>query len=731
MIPTTLVYHNHAGAGFDSPIRLPGLWDGTVNWIDYAGNGQPGLLLTGNAGMNNSTDIIPTTRLYRVDTSAANPFVEVPNTGLPDVWNGSISVGDFNNDGYADIAMNGLTATEAPADVYINQRDGTFMAAGTALPHSSGLALAWGDFNGDQSLDLAVTGILEGGAYHTKVFINANPPAPSRTLAAPTTQAACWDGADRLILLWQPPASSPTPPPALTYNLRLGTTDAGIEFLDPSSDLASGAHRLPEPGSASTRHFAILTGLTPGQTYSWSVQAEDAAYVGGPFSPSSSIPYGQVIARDDQASTTPNQPVTIDVLGNDNQADFGPLAVFSMENGQHGKVTRAAGGALTYTPDKDFVGTDSFAYYAIGTDSHYCTSARVTITVVHSDCFPPTDIHLSNNKVSEGLPAGALVGTFSADDKDNPLDFFTYTLVSNTCPEYNNDLFAIQGDRLLTAAPLDHRRCGTYTIRVRVTDNGGKTLEKDFTIYALASPPALSWLDLAGAAHPGPASVQMTQNGAQVPFKLALLAEDAGTAEQLTWSIASQPAHGQASAGEATVPGQTKLDVTYIPEMGYTGDDAFTVRVTDPYGNTADIPVQVTIIPGNQPPTLDPIPDQVYLANSGPQVIELSGIGPGAGETGQNVTVGVDVYPAGGPIQNAQVVYPYENDPSRGQVQFTVGAGSGQFAMMVTVYDGQTASGSFSQKFTVTVNPAQGEGPVSVYLPWVSRGTGGSLLYRR
>jgi hypothetical protein len=276
-----------------------------------------------------------------------------------------------------------------------------------------------------------------------------------------------------------------------------------------------------------------------------------------------------------------------------------------------------------------------------------------------------------------------------------------------------------------------------------VTDNGGKSLEKDFTVSTLASPPSLSWLDAAGVAHSGPASVQMSQNSTPVPFKLVLLAEDAGTAEQLTWSIAAAPVHGQASAGETTVPGQAKPDITYTPNTDYAGEDTFTVRVTDPYGNQADIAVNVTInapvVPVNEPPTLDAIANQVYQAGSGlQQVIDLSGISAGAGESGQSVTISVEVSPTDGPIQNVQAVYPYQSDPSRGQIQFTVEQGEGQVTFTVTVSDGQPDNGSFSQQFTVTVEPAPTPTPdptsvpitepgVSIYLPWVSRGAEESL----
>jgi hypothetical protein len=89
---------------------------------------------------------------------------------------------------------------------------------------------------------------------------------------------------------------------------------------------------------------------------------------------------------------------------------------------------------------------------------------------------PPTDIHLSNQSITEGQPIGTLVGTLTTIDP-NPGDSFTYLLVSGESDFY------ILGDQLFSAQVFDYELQDSYAIRVRSTDSGDLSYEEDFTIY--------------------------------------------------------------------------------------------------------------------------------------------------------------------------------------------------------------------------------------------------------
>ncbi len=82
------------------------------------------------------------------------------------------------------------------------------------------------------------------------------------------------------------------------------------------------------------------------------------------------------VANDDAASTLRTQPVTIDVLVNDQGQGLSVTQVASPANG----TASLQGGQVVYTPERAFVGTDTFTYQA--TDQFGQTDeARVTVTV--------------------------------------------------------------------------------------------------------------------------------------------------------------------------------------------------------------------------------------------------------------------------------------------------------------------------------------------------------------
>ena len=94
-------------------------------------------------------------------------------------------------------------------------------------------------------------------------------------------------------------------------------------------------------------------------------------------------------AQDDQATTTANTPVTIDVLANDTDADGDMLTVVAVSQGTHGAVSIQAAQSVQYTPDAGFQGSDRFTYTL--SDSRGETAlATVSLTVTPEGLFLDT-----------------------------------------------------------------------------------------------------------------------------------------------------------------------------------------------------------------------------------------------------------------------------------------------------------------------------------------------------
>jgi len=88
----------------------------------------------------------------------------------------------------------------------------------------------------------------------------------------------------------------------------------------------------------------------------------------------------------------------------------------------------------------------------------------------------PTNILLSNSSVLESAPVGSVVGTLTGVDPD-PGDTATFTLTSNA-----DGKFQIVGNELRVASGLDFETQTSHTISIRVSDNGGNSFVKAFTI---------------------------------------------------------------------------------------------------------------------------------------------------------------------------------------------------------------------------------------------------------
>lgn len=93
-------------------------------------------------------------------------------------------------------------------------------------------------------------------------------------------------------------------------------------------------------------------------------------------------------------------------------------------------------------------------------------------------------LELSGNRVAENQPAGTEVGVFTTQGPSN----YSYALVSGS------PLFSIEGDRLLTAAPLNYEENSEVTIEVQSKDpNDTVVTTRKFTIVVedVNDPPVL------------------------------------------------------------------------------------------------------------------------------------------------------------------------------------------------------------------------------------------------
>src|SRR5205809_3870165 len=90
--------------------------------------------------------------------AVAQQFTEInPSLAKPPqpcvVW------GDYDGDGDLDVLVAGLGSHDIPFTILYRNTGGTFADSGIVLPGLSRATAAWGDYDGDGDLDLAMTGL--------------------------------------------------------------------------------------------------------------------------------------------------------------------------------------------------------------------------------------------------------------------------------------------------------------------------------------------------------------------------------------------------------------------------------------------------------------------------------------------------------------------------------------------------------------------------------------------
>ncbi|MCX6335395.1 MAG: VCBS repeat-containing protein [Bacteroidia bacterium] len=148
------IYNNNGDSTFteQTGIELTGLSDSSTDWGDYDNDGDQDVLLTGWSGSN------PVSKIY--SNNGNNSFTEQTGIALTGVQRGSVSWGDYDNDGFLDVLLTGYnTSGTAISKIYRNNIDNSFTEQ--TIINLEGVAyssVAWGDYNNDGYLDVIMTG---------------------------------------------------------------------------------------------------------------------------------------------------------------------------------------------------------------------------------------------------------------------------------------------------------------------------------------------------------------------------------------------------------------------------------------------------------------------------------------------------------------------------------------------------------------------------------------------
>ncbi|MBA4607557.1 tandem-95 repeat protein [Aeromicrobium sp. Marseille-Q0843] len=313
--------------------------------------------------------------------------------------------------------------------------------------------------------------------------------------------------------------------------------------------------------------------------------------------------FAEETAVEDGVATPQNTPQDIplsDVVSPSGKP-LDPTTVTVPDGPDHGEVTvDPTTGELTYTPDPGYSGDDEF-------------EVRVCDTSVPAQCTTVTiGVEVSANAVAaaDDSATTALGTEVDVDVRDNDSSASGQALAHptvTTAPEHGTAV--VDADGLVTYTP-EAGFSGEDTFEYRVCDTSTPTPVCDTATVTVTVVNAFTNTPLASD------GVETDQDEA-LTIPLADLVSSAGAALDPQSVVAGRAAHG-----DVTVDPQTGA-VTYTPNDGYSGDDAFDLRVCDTSKpvqcHTVTIPVKVranTVVTGD---------DKATTQEGRPVVIEVEG----------------------------------------------------------------------------------------------------------
>ncbi|HCG9718603.1 TPA: tandem-95 repeat protein [Vibrio parahaemolyticus] len=339
----------------------------------------------------------------------------------------------------------------------------------------------------------------------------------------------------------------------------------------------------------------------------------------------------------DSADVVEDTPTIINVLGNDTFESTDKVVSLDADNGpKNGTVIVNNDGTVTYTPDDNYVGEDTFTYIVTSGGMSESTTVEVNVTPVNDAPVAKDDIATTQEDTAV---------TIDVLPNDTDVDGDKLSIQSATVPEAQGKVEIVDGKLVFTPAENFNGDAEiTYTVTdgsltdqatVKVTVNAvndtpevesniaDQTLAEDFTPYSIDLNNAFSDVD-----------------------------------GELTFSVS-----GNSNIQVAIVNGIA----TFTPTADWSGSEALTFTATDPSGESVSQTVNFTVAS-----VADIVADKATVVEDTPTIIKVLGNDTFEGD-GKVVSLDTNNGPANGTVSvnpDGSVTYT-PNDNYHGTDSFT------------------------------------------------------------
>ncbi|MGI2935857.1 tandem-95 repeat protein [Vibrio diabolicus] len=363
-------------------------------------------------------------------------------------------------------------------------------------------------------------------------------------------------------------------------------------------------------------------------------------------------PVADIVA--DKATVVEDTPTIIKVLGNDTFEGDDKVVSLDTNNGPaNGTVSVNSDGSVTYTPNDNYHGTDSFTYIVTSGGVSESTTVNVDVTPVNDAPVAKDDTAVTD----EDTPV-----TIDVLPNDTDVDGDTLSIQSASVPETQGTVEIIDGKLVFTPAENFH---GDAEITYTVTD-GSLTDQAtvNVTVNAVNDTPVVE---------SSIADQTLAEDFTPYTINLNTAFSDVDNVDgELSLSVS-----GNSNIQVAIVNGIA----TFTPTADWNGSEALTFTATDPSGESVSQTVNFTVAP-----VADIESDRTTVVEDTPTIINVLGNDTFEGDD-KVVSLDTNNGPANGTVSvnpDGSVTYT-PNDNYHGTDSFTYIVTSGGVSESTTV----------------------------------------------
>ncbi|CAM3176753.1 Ig-like domain-containing protein [Paenibacillus lupini] len=365
-------------------------------------------------------------------------------------------------------------------------------------------------------------------------------------------------------------------------------------------------------------------------------------------------------ANNSSKTTDENQPVSGTVTGQD--IDSNSLT-YSLDTAPiNGTVVLNSDGNYTYTPNRNYSGSDSFTFVA---NDGALDSDPATVSITINEVNEAPAAQNDTLQTEEDRP---LDGSVHATDNDG--DNLQYSVVGQ--PSHGDVSMNTNGTFTYTP-DADYNGPDSFTFKANDGSKDSNTASVSITVTPVNDAPTAD------------ASSKTTAEDTEVSGSVTGQDIDSSS---LTYALVTEPEHG-------TLVFNPDGTYTYTPDSDFNGSDSFTFKAND--GSLNSVPATVTI-------TVTPVNDAPFAVNSGVTTNEDTPVQDSVSANDvdkDTITYTVVTEPEHGTLTlNPDGTYTYTPGPNfNGEDTFTFEANDGH-------------NGKSTGTVTITVNPVN-DAPVA------------------